>query len=247
MKISAIFSDYDGTLAPEDVSVQSSSVPEEIEEPLRRLGSAVPVALVTSKDYRFIRPRTAFASAWACVSGLEIVLQDGRAFPAKRLSGRVREGLDYVKHHDELGLTLELKHSTTGGLLGFSMDWRTASPPPAQFIRGTTAKLTEMGLTVVRDPTWCFLDVFAATPNKGRAVRELKRLLKVRGNALFMGDSTTDNRAFEEADVAICVEHGQSLKNLTCGFVVPRDEMGGFLRSLADDGLSLDTRTLRRR
>jgi len=247
LKISAIFSDYDGTLAPEDVSVESSSVPKEIEEPLRRLGSSVPVAIVTSKDYGFIRPRTGFARAWACVSGLEITLRDGRAFPATRVSGRVQDGLKCVKRRDELGLTIELKRGMTGELLGFAIDWSRASPPPGQFIKTTTAELTELGLTVVHDPTWRFLDVFGARPDKGRAVRELKRLLKVTGNVLFMGDSTADNRAFEEAEVAICVEHGQGLENLRCRFALPYYELGGFLRSLSDHDLSLDLRALRRK
>ena len=65
MKISAVLSDYDGTLAPEDVSLESSSVPKEIGDSLVRLSASLPIAIVTSKDYDFIRPRTPFARAWA--------------------------------------------------------------------------------------------------------------------------------------------------------------------------------------
>ena len=247
MKISAIFSDYDGTLAPEDVSLDASGVPAEIGEPLLRLSSAIPVAIVTSKDYNFVRPRTPFARAWACVSGLEIVLSDGRSFAAPQTGSRLREGLEYVKRRNEFGMALELKRSTTKGLLAFSMDWRGKPAPPAEFITTAIADLSNMGLTVAYDPKRPFLDVFGRRPDKGGAVREMKRLLDVNGNVLFIGDSTTDNAAFEEVDLAICVDHGQSLEGLACGYALRREELGRFFRSLEDDHLSLNLRTLARK
>jgi len=247
LKISAIFSDYDGTLASEDVALDASGVPEEISGPLLRLSSSVPVAIVTSKDYGFVRPRTPFARAWACVSGLEIVLSDGRSFAAPQTGSRLREGLEYVKRRNEFGLALELKRSTAKGLLAFSVDWRGKPGPPAEFITTAVADLSDMGLTVAYDPTRPFLDVFGRRPDKGGAVREMKRLLDVNGNVLFIGDSTADNSAFGEADLAMCVDHGQGLDGLECGYAIRREELGRFLRSLEDDKLSLDLRTLARK
>jgi hypothetical protein len=55
-----------------------------------------------------------------------------------------------------------------------------------------------------------------------------------------------DNPAFEEADVAICVAHGQSLDGIRAGFVIRQEELAGFLRSFAEDR-PLDLRTLRRK
>ncbi len=246
MKIGAIFSDYDGTLAPEDVAFEASSLPKEIEEPLRFLSALVPVAIVTSKDVGFVRPRTPFARAWACVSGLEIVLSDGKAFTAQAAGDRLRDALRYVKRRDRYGLALELKRSSTKELLGFSVDWRARAPPPDEFIETATSDIVGMGLTVIHDPTRPFLDVFAAKPDKGRAVRELKRLLRVKGKVLFIGDSAADNSAFEEADLALCVTHGQSLKGVACRFAIRHEELGALLRSLAYDRLSLDPRSLAR-
>jgi len=247
LKVAAIFSDYDGTLAPEDAPLETSSVPEEIEEPLRALGSSVPVAIVTSKDCDFVRPRTEFASAWACVSGLEIVLSDGRTFAPPSKSDRLQEGLSYVRGHGGVGLDLELKRSTKGDLLAFSVDWRKSERPPTLFIAATTAILAGMNLRVVYDPTRPYFDVFGGRPDKGRAVRELRRLLKVTGSVLFIGDSAADNPAFEEADAAICVVHGQSLEGLSCGFSLKHEELGPFLRSLADNHLTFDPRAPARR
>jgi hydroxymethylpyrimidine pyrophosphatase-like HAD family hydrolase len=244
LKIGAIFSDYDGTLAPEDVTREASHVPKDVQDALLRLSSSVPVAIVTSKDFGFIRPRTDFARAWSCVSGIETVLSDGRVFgtPVKGL----HEALQYVKRHDHSGLTLEIKHGITGEILGFSLDWRNAAPHE-EYVRTTMEALTRLGLAVAYDPTRPYVDFFGAKPDKGRAVRELKKLLGVSGNVLFFGNSITDNPAFDEADLGICVAHGQETRELKCGFTLRPDELGGFLRSLADDALSLDLRTLKRK
>jgi len=246
LKISALLSDYDGTLAPEDVSLESSSVPREIGDSLLRLSSSLPIAIVTSKDHDFIRPRTPFALAWACVSGLEIVLSDGRTFATQKKRGRLLEGLEYARRRGAFGLKFELKRSTTKELLAFSMDWRMTSTPPSAFIKTTIAELRRMGLTVAHDPAQHYLDVFGARPDKGRAVKELKRLLEVSGKLLFLGDSVADNPAFEEADVGVCVAHGQTLENIKSRFVIRQDELAAFLRSLAS-AHSLDLRALKRK
>jgi len=248
LKISAVFSDYDGTLAAQDVPIESSNIPAEIESPLERLGSMVPIAIVTSKDSSFIRPRTPFASAWACVSGLEIILRGGKVVSNSKVSRRLREGLAYARALKNQGVTIELKRSADGKrLLGFSVDWRRSSKPSSRFIKTATGKLTEMGLCVLHEPDWPFLDVFGARPDKGLALKELKRLLGVKGNAIFLGDSTADNSAFEESDVGICVEHGQGLENLGCGFVVRHRELDGLFRSLADNDLELDLSALEKK
>ncbi|MGH9918205.1 MAG: HAD family hydrolase, partial [Nitrososphaerales archaeon] len=153
----------------------------------------------------------------------------------------------YVKRRNEFGLALELKRSTAKGLLAFSINWRGRSAPPDEFIATAIADLSDMGLTVVYDPTRPFLDVFGRRPDKGGAVREMKRLLEVNGNVLFIGDSTADNSAFEEADLAICVDHGQSLEGLACGYALRREELGHFFRSLEDHHLSLSLNTLARK
>ena len=244
MKIAAVFSDYDGTLASADVSRESSSLSKDTEAALERLSSVTPVAIVTSKDIRFIRPRTPFASAWACVSGLEIVLADGVVSSSPQVNSRLEEGLEYVRQHDKTGLSLERKCDVKGKLLGFSVDWRKATTPTNDFVATTSSRLAAMGLTVVHEPSWTFIDVFGKEPDKGRAVRELRRLLKVKGNVLFLGDSTPDNSAFEESDLSVCIEHGQGLEGLACGFVIPFDKLGALLRNLAEDDLLLDLGSL---
>ncbi|MDA4115219.1 MAG: hypothetical protein OK442_01535, partial [Thaumarchaeota archaeon] len=151
------------------------------------------------------------------------------------------------KRRNEFGLALELKRSTSKGLLAFSVDWRGKPAPPAQFITAAVADLSDMGLTVAHDPTRPYLDVFGRRPDKGGAVREMKRLLDVNGNVLFIGDSAADNSAFGEADLAMCIDHGQSLDGLECSYALRREELGRFFRSLEDDQLSLNLSTLARK
>lgn len=247
MKISAIFSDYDGTLSLEDVPKESSSVPKAVEEELIRIASLVPVAIVTSKDFYFVNPRTLFANAWACVGGLEIVLPDGTTLLEDTTDNDVQSALEYAKHRNTLGLSIELKHSTTGKLLGFSIDWRNKSKPPDEFIGKMTAELRRRNLVIVRDSLQPFFDVFGGSPNKGEALRKLKGLLNVTGKVLYIGDSPQDNSAFDEADVGICVMHNQALENLRCRFVIEYGELSDFLHSLADNKMVLDTQVLHSR
>ena len=247
MKISAIFSDYDGTIAPDDVPLEESKVPDEIADALRALASRLPVAIITSKDYSFVGPRTPFAKAWACASGLEMVLADGRRFSSERVSGRLVEGLRYVMDRWRDGTIFEVKHSTAGKPLGFSVDWRGESAPSVDLVTATTTRLESMGLAVAYDRTSPFLDVFGARPDKGRALEELRRLLGVEGKVLFMGNSTPDNPAFDRADVSLCVESGQDIERLTCRNVVRFDDLVPFLRSLEKGDLSLDTKSFERK
>ncbi|HUI00090.1 MAG TPA: hypothetical protein VLU99_05440 [Nitrososphaerales archaeon] len=245
MRLAGLFSDYDGTLAPVDVPAASSRIPESVARPLRALGTKVPVAIVTSKDHSFIRPRTPFASAWACVSGLEIVMRDGRDYADSTPGLPLRQGLDLVRRQAWTAVRLELKRSIDGRLLGFSIDWRGSRPP--RRLGQITAELEALGLHLVRDPSWPFVDVFGAVPDKGRAVARLGRLLAIEGTTLFLGDSLSDNPAFHEADVSIGVDHGQPMESLDCEFTIRRDEVPGFLASLAKANLSLDVGNLRRR
>ena len=125
MRVDALFSDYDGTLAREDVPREDSAIPPELDGALRRVAKDVAVAIVTSKDYEFIRPRTSFARAWGCVSGLEVVTEG-----AARLTSAPSVDLETMISETRgllTGAQLEEKRSSRGLLLGFCIDWRGGS------------------------------------------------------------------------------------------------------------------------
>ena len=234
--LGAIISDYDGTLAPHDVRREDSAISSEMEVQLQALAKEIPFAIVTSKDFSFIYPRARFASAWACVSGLEIISPDGRSFREEQI--QELDGMaQYVREIVHASCTIEPKRSSKGHLLGLSVDWRYGEKPSPQSIKSLSDESSKRGYYFNYEESNPFFDIYGAPPNKGRALLRLKRLLNIRGPVMYIGDSTTDNEAFLVADVPVCVLHGQLVEHLGCKFAVRYDELTQFLHALRDRNL----------
>jgi len=74
-RITAIFSDYDGTLCPTDfVRSQANRIPKELEQTLWDISQRIPVCIISSKDYHFLHPRTKFARILSCIMGIETII-----------------------------------------------------------------------------------------------------------------------------------------------------------------------------
>jgi len=72
IQITAIFSDYDGTLCPTDlVRSQENMIPEELEQTLWDISQRIPVCIISSKDYHFLHTRTKFARILSCIMGIK--------------------------------------------------------------------------------------------------------------------------------------------------------------------------------
>lgn len=189
------------------------------------------MAIITSKDCAFVRPRTAFAKAWACTGGLEIVIAGGPRYPPRELP--------YIEHSfKRIGkklrgrVFLERKLSSDGRLLGFTVDWRLGPPLSSGTIESLTSELMENGMHVVFDRTQPFLDAYALRPDKGKAFRRLKVLLGVKSGVMFLGDSSFDNPAFQSADISVGVKHGQSIVSLRCEYFVDSTRLATLLDTL---------------
>ncbi|HEV2226435.1 MAG TPA: hypothetical protein VGR56_06485 [Nitrososphaerales archaeon] len=235
MKVDALFSDYDGTIAPLGVPRDDSEILGGVEVQLRRICRQVPVCIITSKDFDFVGPRTSFAAGWACVSGLDVRLADGRRFGRGNLI-ELSGPLELAKSMEKEGAQTEFKRGPAGELLGLTIDW-TVAPELGKSMVGNLMKMSDEGFIASYDRASTFADFYAAPPDKGRALNELKRLLGVRGNTMFIGDAPADNDAFQRADVGVGVSHGQSIDGLGCGFIVEQTKLDGFLRSLSDHGM----------
>jgi trehalose-6-phosphatase len=73
-RITAILSDYDGTLCPTDyIRNQDGTIPEELRQVLWDISKRIPVCIISSKDYHFLQPRTKFARILSCIMGIETV------------------------------------------------------------------------------------------------------------------------------------------------------------------------------
>jgi trehalose-6-phosphatase len=238
-QVGALFTDYDGTIAPDGVPRAVSRVPESTLSKLVGLSSKIPVAVITSKDYGFIQPRTAmFASAWACVSGLDLRLADGRTF-SQRPTLDIGLSLERAVARLPPGILVERKTASDGSgrLLGFSLDWTFRTAPSKPAVRSVARELEGDGLHVSLAPTRTYLDAFASRPSKGRAFTTLAKALGVKGDIVYLGDSEADNEAFQRCDIGIGVDHGQPTVALRCRYVVPASKVDALLASLAENPL----------
>ena len=239
MKIAAIFTDYDGTLAPSDVRREDSVIPGPLLSVLSEISSRIPVAIVTSKDLDFVRPRTPFAWAWSTVLGLEVRLRDGsgrQAHVTMDLQGVLESGRKTLPAE----VVVEEKRGTDGALLGVSLDW-TSIPgsPPAELKVAKTAFRGE-GFQIGSYEGVKYMDIYAAPTDKGSAVRELVHLLGVEGPVMYLGDTEADNDAFKECGVSICIEHSQPTGGLNCGYSVQYLELPTLLERLLADRFEFD-------
>lgn len=74
LKVSAIFSDYDGTLVPaQDGNSMTNTIPGELEKDLWNLSYHVPVCIISSKDYYFLKDKVKFSKILSCIMGIEII------------------------------------------------------------------------------------------------------------------------------------------------------------------------------
>ena len=75
MQITAILSDYDGTLSPTDsIRSKENAIPEGLENVLWDISEKIPVCIVSSKDFNFLHKRTRFAKIVSCILGIETLV-----------------------------------------------------------------------------------------------------------------------------------------------------------------------------
>ena len=77
MQISAILSDYDGTLcsASNVKDFSSNKIPIELNDTLSEISKHIPVCIVSSKDYGFLYDKTRFARIVSSIMGIETIRQ----------------------------------------------------------------------------------------------------------------------------------------------------------------------------
>jgi HAD superfamily hydrolase (TIGR01484 family) len=80
LEISAILSDYDGTLCPTSNTkdFKSNKIPVELDNTLSEISKDIPVWVVSSKDYDFLCDKTRFARIVSCIMGIETIVLESR-------------------------------------------------------------------------------------------------------------------------------------------------------------------------
>lgn len=74
LRISAIISDYDGTLSPtSSLTTQGNKIPQDLENILTDISSKIPVCVLSSKDLRFLSDKVNFARIVSGLLGVETI------------------------------------------------------------------------------------------------------------------------------------------------------------------------------
>ena len=236
--VNALFTDYDGTISPINVSLSESRVPSKIMLVLHRIRERIPVAVITTKSLQFVIPRTPFACAWSALGGLETRIGEttSRASCLKT-TRNVATALHYAKSKSEGVLAVEEKRDSHGKVVAFSVDWRFADNQERaeKTAMGILSFCESLPVVTFRYEGQPFFDVFPCVVNKGKALLELKQKLGVFNSVMYLGDSAVDNPAFKLAEVAVGVVHAETPKNLACEYFVRFEDLADFLRCLLEN------------
>ncbi len=198
-RVQAILSDYDGTLVPTAnvKNAGTNAIPVELEQILSNISSEIPVGVISTKDFEFLKKKTVFARALSCMMGIEtlfltdhptsrtiekrILNADPTALQLK--SAALEEIAEEVIMCKEFSaILIERKHTSDGILAGLTMDWRHQQLDDEwsyyrrainHFLSGVVANLNKaplaMGVYIQKYSEHPFVDIYSIECNKGIA------------------------------------------------------------------------------
>jgi HAD superfamily hydrolase (TIGR01484 family) len=234
-RVHAILTDYDGTLVrtADAKNLETNIIPSELEEILEKVSSEIPVCVISTKDFEFLKRKTAFARVLSCMMGIEtLVLKKHRSSQtiekcllhadsqvlqrkSKALEAIAEEVTSNEKFSDVL---VECKHTSDGILAGLTIDWRHLSDDWSHHRRGIMHFVSSMVANLKKSPVPVdiyvqkysehpFVDIYSIECNKGIAfdtvISELAYAPAHGKGILYLGDSENDNPAFRKAGISI--------------------------------------------
>jgi len=241
VKISAIFSDYDGTLSQLESRREDAVLSPILRRLLTKVSKSVTLGIITTKDLSFIRERVPMAHGVSASCGLEMqvgektLLDERVREPHPQLENAYKEILKKVLQARD-NLVIERKESEDEHLIGFCLDWRLARNwDEAKRIAAPLLDYSrKQGLYVIESDISPFANVFPMKIDKGEAYEKLKKELDVQGPIMYLGDSEADDPAFQLAEVSIGVKHRRIMPKLQCKYRVEFFELENLLTKLID-------------
>jgi len=241
VKISAVFSDFDGTLSQLESRREDAALSPILRRLLTKLSKHITLGIVTTKDLSFIRERIPFAHGISASCGLEmqvgekIYLDERVRAPNEPLEKAYQEVLKKILQARD-NLALERKESEDEHLIGFCIDWRLARnwEEAKRIAAPLLDNSRKQGLYVVESDVSPFANVFPIKIDKGEAFANLKRELGVTGSIMYLGDSEADDPAFQLAEVSVGVKHRRIMPKLQCKYRVEFFELENLLTELID-------------
>ena len=246
--ISALLLDFDGTISPIEVSRERAQLRPLVRSALQKIAKAIPVAVVTTKDMRFIQERVPFAWAWAAIGGVEIKIGDRVLSPPQTVRGSssfvvLLERIETEVKEIDVSIHIERKTLSDRRLAAFCVDWRSAKDWDTARRRVDTLlePFEDKSFTVLRYTSRPYIDVYLEGVDKGQAFITLRRELKVNGPIMYLGDSELDNPAFNQAEVSVGILHKETPSMLDCEFFVQFSDVEVFFQKLWRNNLTFDS------
>jgi HAD superfamily hydrolase (TIGR01484 family) len=234
-RVYAILTDYDGTLVPTAhvKNPKANTVPSKLEEILEKVSSEIPICVISTKDFEFLRKKTAFARVLSCMMGIETLVLRNQGSTRiiekqvlhadlqilQRNSEALKAIAEEVSSCEEFScMLIEGKHTSDGILAGLTIDWRYLSDDWSYYRRGITHFISRIVANLKKSPVPVdiyvqkysehpFVDLYSTKCNKGIAfdtvISELGYTSVNGKGTLFLGDSENDNSAFIKAGISI--------------------------------------------
>jgi HAD superfamily hydrolase (TIGR01484 family) len=197
-RVQAILSDYDGTLVPTAnvKNVSTNAIPAELEQILSNISSEIPVSVISTKDFEFLRKKTAFARTLSCMMGIETLFLTNHAtsrtiekrilsadLSALQLKSAALEAIaeEVILCKEFSAMLVERKHTSDGILAGLTIDWRNQLGDDWSYYRRAINHFLSrivsnlkkapvpMGVYVQKYSEHPFVDIYSIECNKGVA------------------------------------------------------------------------------